>query len=235
MMKDPLCEDHIRELENSFSDHVEIIFGPILPSPINTIIKYAPQIVIIDLDFIEAYETFLIDIKNLPFNSPKIIGISSDFRRAYLALKNGFFDIIIKPDIQTKLLQIVKQCENSFFNKDQCITISTPKEIRYLSTSEILMFKADNNYVNVFLNDGETFSIFNTLSHFQKNLGLPFLRVHKSHIINIHFVSRINYAKKFLKLKGCEKFIPFTEKYTLNIRLIDTLKKEVRMNINPKN
>lgn len=53
---------------------------------------------------------------------------------------------------------------------------------------EIVRLKGNGNFTDVYLADGSRKMVCRFLKHFAEMLPLPFVRVHKSHIINTHFV-----------------------------------------------
>ncbi|MGE7775417.1 LytTR family DNA-binding domain-containing protein [Chitinophaga caseinilytica] len=53
---------------------------------------------------------------------------------------------------------------------------------------EIVRLKGNGNFTDVFLTDGSKKMVCRFLKHFSEMLPHPFVRVHKSHIINIHYV-----------------------------------------------
>ena len=222
----------IKEMQNSLTlegdtpSYYKFIFTENPNNLIGLICLHRPDFIFIDFDLIGCPASLLADIKTIYKRVPLLIGLSPDYRRGYTALKSGYIDCIIKPYTPTLLLLALQKCKNTLLKRERSIIISTPKEVRYLLSSEIRMLKADNNYVIVTLADGNSFTVFNTLSYFQQSLDLPFLRVHKSYIINAQMVSRINYGKKFLNLKGCDSYVPFTKKYEESLLLIGVLKKE---------
>ena len=55
-----------------------------------------------------------------------------------------------------------------------------------LLPKDILLLKAEDNYVRVYLHSGETQLLYTSLKSLESILlGMPFLRVHRSFIINV--------------------------------------------------
>lgn len=187
---------------------------------------HSPHIVVVDLDLVTIPICQIVNSFTIQNTTPLLIGLTSCYQKAFHSLKHQFFDTLIKPATFNQLSSTLHLCKKHLIKPNQSIIISSPKEIRYLSTLEIKFLKADNNYVAINLNNAVTFTVFNTLKYFQNTLPLPFLRVHKSYIINPYYVIKINHSRKFLYLKDCNTFIPFTVKYKKEINLIDSLKKE---------
>jgi two-component system LytT family response regulator len=53
---------------------------------------------------------------------------------------------------------------------------------------DILRLKGNGNFTDVHLTDGSKRMVCRFLKHFTDILPLPFVRIHKSHVINIRFV-----------------------------------------------
>jgi DNA-binding LytR/AlgR family response regulator len=107
------------------------------------------------------------------------------------------------------------------------LCLKSYKDFHYLNTDEILYLKADNNTTDFIMKDGRTISAFKTLKSFEDKLPKNFIRVHQSYILNINYVSRINYGKAICSLKSGKTQLPFSKSYKENI---DSLKKILSKN-----
>ena len=57
---------------------------------------------------------------------------------------------------------------------------------------QIYRLRGNGNFTDLYLTDGTKKMVCRFLKHFSEILPLPFLRVHKSHIINMNFVKSYN-------------------------------------------
>ena len=57
---------------------------------------------------------------------------------------------------------------------------------------DIVRLKGNGNFTDLHLVDGSKKMVCRFLKHFSEILPFPFLRVHKSHIINVNFVKAYN-------------------------------------------
>lgn len=72
------------------------------------------------------------------------------------------------------------------------IAVPTSETIELINVSDIIRIDADRNYSNVYTLNNETYNVTKSLIDFQKVLdSTMFIRIHKSHIINIAHVQRI--------------------------------------------
>lgn len=201
---------------------------------LNIILKHVPDVVFINLDK-NANQSFemVSQLHKYISNIPVLIGMSKSKKHAYQALKNNFHDYWLLPynelDILKTLMQLKKQVpkETTTSNTTPTICLKSYSDFQYLDTNEILYLKADNNATDFIMKDGSTISAFKTLKTFEGRLPENFVRVHQSYIINVNYVSRINYGKSICTLKFGHQELPFSKSYKKNI---DDLKKVLAKN-----
>lgn len=89
-------------------------------------------------------------------------------------LNMNFFPPIKKREKKPKKISI--QCEGSIF---------------FLDPNEIILFKATNNYTEIFLTKKRKLVICKTLKFFEKTIiNDSFFRIHKSYLINLFHVTQ---------------------------------------------
>jgi len=192
---------------------------------LNHILKYSPDLVIINLNE-NASEHFqmVVEMHLYVKEMPLIIGISQTKAHAYQAIKNDFFDYWLQPynefDIRKSLLRLKKRLPKPAEPNTLCL--KSYSDFQYLDTSEILYLKADNNTTEFIMKDGSVNNAFKTLKTFEDQLPKNFVRIHQSYIVNTDYISRINYGKNICSLKDVSKQLPFSKGYRGNI---DGLKK----------
>lgn len=77
------------------------------------------------------------------------------------------------------------------------IVLPVLEGLEIIKAEDIVHCEAQDNFTKFFMQDGKTMLICRTLKHYQQSLEpLGFLRVHKSHVINIEHI------KKYAKGKG---------------------------------
>ncbi|MEM9001766.1 MAG: LytTR family transcriptional regulator DNA-binding domain-containing protein [Bacteroidota bacterium] len=191
---------------------------------LNTILKYAPDIVIINLNE-NAFEHFqmVMQLHQYLQRMPILIGFSKSQQHAYNAIKNGFFDYWLLPhnefDIRKTVMRLRKQLPKDFMPRTICL--KSYRDYHYIDTNEILYLKADNNATDFIMRDGSQISAFRTLKSFERKLPKNFIRIHQSYILNSKYVKRINYGKSICTLKSDEQQLPFSKSYR---EKIDALK-----------
>lgn len=182
-----------------------------------------PQVLILDLDLVDNIEDLAGIIR------PEIlwVGITMDYRKGFYALKHRFVDVLQKPVYPNEVKDMLYDMLPKLLARNRPLTIACPKEVRYLDTESILYLRADKNYVAIHLKDGSQFTVFNTLAHFEDTLCFPFIRVHKSYIVNAQHIRRIHFAKRILWLDRSELPLPYSTTYAEAVARIDWWKRNV--------
>lgn len=99
-----------------------------------------------------------------------------------------------KDKLHTKVLLENIQSENKQLTK---LVLPTLEGFEIVKVNEIIRCKADDNYTEIYLINGHKFVISKTLKFYEDLLKeMDFVRVHKSHLVNIQYV------KKYTKGKG---------------------------------
>ena len=80
--------------------------------------------------------------------------------------------------------------------------------------------QADNNSTDIHLNSGEMITAFKTLKYFEAVLSYPFIRIHKSYIVNRNYISRIHNGNSVCYIKNTNTRLPFSKLYKGNVELV---------------
>jgi two-component system LytT family response regulator len=70
----------------------------------------------------------------------------------------------------------------------QQIILPTLEGFEVVKVENIIRLKGNGNFTDIYLNDGSKKMVCRFLKHFAELLSFPFMRIHKTHIINIHYV-----------------------------------------------
>ena len=130
------------------------------------------------------------EVEKLP-NIHSIIFVSSHSEAVWNSFGYKTKGFITKPfideDIWFKLSNI--------YNKkatDSVIKLSDFNGVVYINKADIVLLKADSNYVTIYTENCEKV-ITCKLKECEKKLGgIPFVRIHKSYIVNLEYVSNIS-------------------------------------------
>lgn len=144
----------------------------------------------------------------------KVIFVTASDEYAIKAFKFAAIDYILKPYNPEELSEAIEKAKRQLHpNKEQLsvlqesinqphkrpkkISLHTSDKIQVVNLDDIVHCKSDNNYTEFYMNDGQKILVGKTLKYFADILKeYDFLRVHQSHLINLHFV------KEYVKSDG---------------------------------
>lgn len=190
------------------------------------------EVLFLDLHLPDGSGFELID--GIPDLARKTILTTADDTQGIKALKSGVLDYIVKP-LSIKEMQMtftkVSRLDISATIEEEMdvfkgrIAIPDINGVELLDLKNIVRFESDRNYTRIHLEDGSEKYVSKTLGVFSKSLDRSgFIRVHKSHLVNVDFISRINKVDRgsvelldgtVIKLTPASKKLILTEFYHL--------------------
>ncbi|RZK53911.1 MAG: DNA-binding response regulator [Pedobacter sp.] len=241
-------QETIRVIER-FPDYFCVGTADSKDDAINLILELQPKIVFLGLSTSAKSETSLAIVTDLYMylnQLPCIVIIADTPKFAFDGVKAGVSDYLLRPLINSEvvktLLKFSKQFSsatqesniqeknstnlnnfNSDINKEESnplICIRSYGDYQFISVSDIVYLKADNNSTDFFLNTGRKLTAYKTLKHYENNLEGSFYRIHNSYIINSNYVTRISTGKSLCYLNGNEISVPFSKTFKENIDTI---------------
>ncbi|GAB5555365.1 MAG: hypothetical protein Sapg2KO_49560 [Saprospiraceae bacterium] len=160
-----------------------------------------PEIVITDIKLGDgnSFEIF----RQLEESAPKIIFLTAYERFAVPSFQFSPVDFLIKPLIPEHLIRAVQKAiaqikieqtaKRQHVKQDGKIQLQGFKGIHQVDIKDIIRFEADRNYALAVLSEQKRIRITKGLSQVEAFLGgLPFLRVHKSHLVNVDHIERFS-------------------------------------------
>lgn len=174
-----------------------------IPSAVKAIHKHAPELVFLDISMpgysgLELFKFFDDDINF------KVIFVTAHSEYAVNAFELSAVDYILKP-IQIKNLERaihklkydrnenIKVLQNNFNNElSKKIALKTGEGIVFLKFEDVIYLKADGSYTHFITDNASKITVTKRIADFERlqDMG-PFLRVHRSHIINYNRISKI--------------------------------------------
>ena len=118
---------------------------------------------------------------------------------------------ILNHDIFNRNKIIVENFRESKPEKQQVI-LPTLEGFEVVKMEDIVRLRGNGNFTDLYLSDGSKKMVCRFLKHFSDILPFPFLRVHKSHIINVSFVKSYNKGGCIMLQDGSEIEISSTYK-----------------------
>lgn len=200
-----IARDVLRNYLTKYCPQVEILGeAENYKQAISLIAETQPQLVFLDVEmpFGNAFDV-LEATKAFPYET---IFITAFSQYSLQALNKSASYYILKPiDIQELILAVNKVLENleknEEFNRNkillenlkqkpdkQQLILPTLQGFDVVKTEEIVRLQADGNFTQIYLTNGNKKMVCRFLKHFDDLLETPFIRVHRSHIINTNFV-----------------------------------------------
>lgn len=71
----------------------------------------------------------------------------------------------------------------------QQLVLPTLEGFDVISIASVMRLKGNGNFTNVYTQDGKQYMVCRFLKHFEELLPTHFIRIHKSHIVNKHFIT----------------------------------------------
>ena len=168
-----------------------------------------PQLVFLDVEmpFGNAFDV-LEACKDLQFET---IFVTAFSEYSLKALNQSAAYYLLKPISIEELILAVNKVQQQISNHDllnrnkiivdnfrepkpekQQVILPTLEGFEVVLMKDIVRLKGNGNFTDLFLVDGSKKMVCRFLKHFSEILPFPFMRVHKSHIININFIKSYN-------------------------------------------
>ncbi|RQO31569.1 DNA-binding response regulator [Taibaiella sp. KBW10] len=173
---------------------------------ISLINEVAPQLVFLDVEmpFGNAFDV-LEGCKSLDFETIFVTAYS-DY--ALRALNQSAAYYLLKPISIEELIVAVNKVGQMILQKDgiqrnqividnnknnfelQKLILPTVEGFEVVQNKAIIRLKGNGNFTDIYMEDGTKKMVCRFLKHFEELLTYPFVRIHKSHIINVNFVKK---------------------------------------------
>lgn len=216
-----IARDVLRNYLTKYCPQVEILGeAENINEAVPLIAEKLPQLVFMDVEmpFGNAFDV-LEATKDFQYET---IFITAFSQYSLQALNKSASYYILKPiDIQELILAVNKVVEN-LENKEelnrnkillenlklkpekQQLILPTLQGFDVVKTEDIIRLQADGNFTQVYLTDGSKKMVCRFLKYFDDLLEKPFARVHRSHIINTHFVKSYHKNGEIVLNDGAE-------------------------------
>ncbi len=201
---------------------------------LNHLLKFKPTITFLDLDSDwERGNIFLLYHElNLYLDQlPTFVAVSKTKKYSYEVIKSGMNDYLLYPFSEFEIRKCFMRFSKTFKgDKPEKMCIRSNTDYRFIEMEDLVFLRADNNTTDLYLLNGKKVSAYKPLKFFEEELPPGFLRVHNSYIVNTFFVTRINFGKSNLTLKGYDELLPFSKSYRKKVEgLKEQLKEGLRI------
>lgn len=163
------------------------------------------------------------DVKPEIICDSKPVSVKNDFQLNAQEIKKELIEVIketIESNTKEHNANINGSEEQIIQTKNNILCIKSYGDYRFIEFDDIIYLKADNNSTDIYLVNGDSIAAFKTLKYFEGSLPSDFVRIHNSHIINIHYVSRIHLGNSDCYLHKGKIKLPFSKSYKDKINAI---------------
>jgi two-component system LytT family response regulator len=205
---DQLARKALRHILEKNYDEVQVIEeADSVACGLSLIRESDPDLVFLDIELPDGTGFYLLE--QLPKVNFKVIFTTSYSDYAITAFKYSAFDYIVKPvlpenvkstmnrikDIpvfsEMQRLEVLKNNLAQPLNEDTTIALPDQNGYAIIKVKDIIRCEGERNYSRIHLMDGKSILISRTLLEFDNILvPLGFIRIHRSHLINLKNVNR---------------------------------------------
>ncbi len=177
----------------------------------NAILKQKPDVLLLDIEM--PGMTGLELLRRLPVIDFELIFVTAHNQYALNAIKLSAIDFLLKPVGPTDLEEALAKAELKLKekktleqlsvlagllnkanelqpNQQQKIALPTSDGLTYLEMSNIIRIEAEQSYCKFYTQNGSCLMISKNIGVYEESLeNYNFMRVHRSHIVNLHFVT----------------------------------------------
>lgn len=225
MYKYIIVEDNPGSLKNlqtalkSFGEFKEVGVANTLSSGISMALSLRPHIVFLDVQLGNENGFDLIkEIRKFTTELPFII-MTTDFDKyAKKAVNNDVLYFLDKPVDPDELTIALQKFEKRFLEIQNHITIKNTEGHYFMLLDDILYVQSENNCCRIYKKDGSSMFVTKTLKDMESILPQPFLRIHKSYMINARYVHMLNTTRKIIRLTAVSQEFPISDTYLEKVR-----------------
>ncbi|MFN6076900.1 MAG: LytR/AlgR family response regulator transcription factor [Fluviicola sp.] len=198
------AQESLTKLLQRFCKNVEIVgVASNVNEAIELCLEKRPQLLFLDIQMPSGSGFDILE--KTTFIEKQVIFTTAYSNHAIEAIKANAIDYLLKP---IEIQELVKAVEKAIKNNQKInlpteeksldkIAIPTLDGTYFYNKSEIIRAEADSNYTEIHLTNGKKVVSSKTLKEIELVLlTSSFIRVHKSHLINLNFI------KKYIKGDG---------------------------------
>ena len=198
-------------LRNYFADDVQVVgTANSVDEAVSKFVECRPDLLFLDIEM--PPKTGFDLLKELSHYDFEVIFVTAYSNYGIDAIKFSALDYLLKPidiaelrtaiqktkakleqkQINTSLQNLVSYLRNTEDKSKHKIAISSLKETRFVSVSDIIRCESDNSYTIFYLQNGESLISSTSIFEYEKLLqDYHFIRCHQSHLVNANFVKSI--------------------------------------------
>ena len=215
-----------RQLERLFPGELKIAEASSVDDAIGVITEMEPDVVLLDIHLKDRSGFDVLE--HFPSRSFGLIFVTAYDQYAIQAFDHFALSYLLKPVDPSKLAKAFERARDYQSSQSEPdlslhevagritgrIPVPSTQGIRFLPYDEIHFVEAEGNYFTVHLENGESILVSKTMRYFEAmQAGTPFLRVHRSYIVNLSKVMEyVRTGGGYIRLID-GKELPLSDKY----------------------
>lgn len=204
-----IVEDNMGSLQNlqtamkQHQNFKEVGVAHSVSKGISLALSVKPHIIFLDVELGDEKGFDLIkEIRQFTSEIPFIIMTTDYDKYAKKAVNHDVLYFLDKPIDPDELVIALHKFEKKYLELQNHITIKNTEGHFFMQLEDINYIQSDNNCCRIFKKDGTQMFVTKTLKEIETILPLPFIRIHKSYMVNSKHVHMLNTAKKLIQLKN---------------------------------
>lgn len=152
------------------------------------IAQHHVDLLLLDLDLSghDGFDT----LRNIKKTQPVTIIVSANVDRALEAFDHQVVDFVSKPVSAPRLSQALNRALEAR-SEDMRLVIRSLGRVDVVVVSRIVRLSGADDYVEIMTNDGRCLLHSDRLDALERNLPPSFIRTHRSHIVNMEYVTQL--------------------------------------------
>nr|WP_321236148.1 LytTR family DNA-binding domain-containing protein [uncultured Psychroserpens sp.] len=189
---------------------------------LNAIRLYKPDVIFLDIKMplLNGFEV----LQELSKNDYKLLVFVTAFDDyAIKAFENEAIDYLLKPFNDGRFAKLMERVNRylSPLHEEPIIVIKEKNDIFRVLTKDIIYIEAENNYVNIILEDCK-YKMRISMTNILNKLNHNFVKIHRSFIINKHQIKKMKHVKSgdYLFLMSNNKSLFSSKSYRPSIKAL---------------
>ncbi|HRE76403.1 MAG TPA: LytTR family DNA-binding domain-containing protein [Flavobacterium sp.] len=219
------CLEH---LQNELKNYPEFICLGIASSVNDGIVltlTQKPNIIFLDVELNDGIGFEILRETNSYFNEPPFVIVISEFEKyAKKAINYDMLFYLDKPINSVKLTIAINKFKKRISELKNHISIKDKTAHWLVKHESILYIQSDGSYCNIHRLNDKKITVTKPMKEIENLLPKTFLRCHKSYIVNINYIEKMNTTLKIIMLHAKTGVFEITEKSKMRLDEIFTIK-----------
>lgn len=197
-------KESLEHLQNELNNHSELVCLGVASSVNDGIVltlTQKPNIIFLDVELDDGIGFEILKETNSFFNEPPFVIVVSEFEKyAKKAINYDVLFYLDKPIDPVKLTVAINKFKKRFSELKNHISIKDKTAHWLVKHESILYIQSDGSYCNIHRLNDKKITVTKPMKEIENLLPKSFLRCHKSYIININYIEKMNTTLRVIML-----------------------------------